>query len=187
MIRKTLHRIADRFPLSPKDDDKLRTYYFVAQVNDRSVTECVKQIDKWAKDSPAPIEIVLRSDGGRIDSGLWFVEEVRHIAKSHDVFTRVGGLAASMAGVMLQAGSERVIGHESRLHLHPPSAGVWDSVHAIGEVYDRLMEQYEQILNIYASRSKLTADQIRAETDARADWYLSPQEALDAGFADSIF
>ena len=187
MIRKALHHVAKRFPLPAEDDDTMRTYYFVAPVNDRSVKECVSTLDKWAKDSPAPIEIVLRSDGGRIDSGLWFVEEVRHIANSHDVFTRAAGLTASMAGVMLQAGTERVIGHESRLHLHPPSASVWDSVHVIGEVYDRLMEQYEQIIGIYASRSKLTADQIRAEVDARADWYLSSQEALDAGFVDAIF
>lgn len=187
MIRKTLDRLSKRFPLSAKDDDRMRTYYFTQDVSTRSVTECIKKLDEWAKESPAPIEIVLHSPGGVVDAGFWFIEEVRHIAKSHDVFTRAAGITASMAGLMLQAGTERIIGHESRLHLHPPSNSVWGNVHEIGEVYDHLVETYDRMLNLYASRGKLTADQIRAEVDARSDWYLSPQEALDAGFADSIF
>nr|WP_238355935.1 ATP-dependent Clp protease proteolytic subunit [Kribbella sandramycini] len=168
-------------------DDELRTYYFDTEVTTRSVSAAVKKLDDWAKESDAPIEIVLHSPGGLVDAGFWFVEEVRHIAKSHEVYTRAAGITASMAGLMLQAGTERIIGHESRLHLHPPSSGVWGNVHEIRETYEHLEETYSRMCELYASRGKLTADEIRAEVDSRCDWYLTPQEALDAGFADSIF
>lgn len=186
MIRKTLDRLAKRFPLSASDDE-MRTYFFDTEVTTRSVSTCVKQLTEWSKASAGPIEIVLHSPGGQVDAGFWFVEEVRHIAKSHDVFTRAAGITASMAGLMLQAGTERIIGHESRLHLHPPSNSVWGNVHEVREVYEHLEESYSRMLDLYASRGKLTADEIRGEVDSRCDWYLTPDEALEAGFVDSIW
>jgi ATP-dependent protease ClpP protease subunit len=186
-IPKFVGNILARVMNVATDDDEPRTYYFTADVTTRTVADCVKQLRKWAADSSAPIEIVLHSYGGAVDAGLWFVEEVRHLTRTHHVVTRVAGISASMAGVMLQAGTRRLIGHESSLHLHPPSTGVYGSIHEIGEVYDRIASQYTQLVNVYARRSHLTADDIRTEMDARADWYLTPDEALEYGFVDAVW
>jgi ATP-dependent protease ClpP protease subunit len=187
-IPKTLGRALEKLVTVTTDDDaKLRTYVFDSDVTVRSVSACLKQINEWAAKSHAPIEIVLHSDGGDCDSGFRFIEEVRHLRRTHTVTTRASGLAASMAGLMLQAGSVRRIGHETELHLHPPSTSAFGNVHTIREAADHLDRTYDRMIALYASRSKLSADEIREEVDARSDWYIPAREAIEYGFADELF
>ncbi|WP_405061919.1 ATP-dependent Clp protease proteolytic subunit [Kribbella sp. NBC_01505] len=186
-IPKAVGRVLERLISVAEDDTTLRTYVFDSNVNVRSVSACLKQLNEWAAASKAPIEIVLHSPGGDVDSGFRFIEEVRHLRRTHTVTTRASGLAASMAGLMLQAGSVRKIGHESTLHLHPPSSGVWGNVHEIREKADRLGLMYDRMIALYAGRGNLSADEIRREVDSRIDWYIPARQAIELGFADELF
>lgn len=185
-IPKPVGRVLERI-MTVTDDSKLRTYVFDSEVTVRSVSACLKQLNEWAGKSKAPIEVVFHSPGGNCDAGFRFIEEVRHLRRTHLVTTRASGIAASMAGLMLQAGSVRKIGHESTLHLHPPSTSAWGNVHDFRETTARLELTYDRMLAIYATRSHLTADEIREEVDARCDWYIPAREAIDLGFADELF
>lgn len=188
-IPKPVGRVLERLVNVTTEDTKLHTYVFDSNVNIRSVSACLKQLNEWAADSSAPIEIVLHSWGGDVDAGFRFIEEVRHLRRSHTVTTRASGMAASMAGVMLQAGSVRRIGHETTLHIHPPSMNAgYANVHSLRETSERLELMYDRLISTYAIRSKLTPDEIREEIDSRGDWYIPARDAIDVyGFADELF
>src|SRR5574341_658348 len=115
---------------------------------------------------------------------LWdFLLELRQ--RGHKLTTVARGYAASMAGILLQAGDERVIGPESWLLIHEASFGV---VGSYGEVEDRVewvKKIQARILDIFASRSKLSRSQIKRRWH-RKDWWLDSDEALKLGFVDRI-
>lgn len=103
----------------------------------------------------------------------------------HHLTTRTVGMAASMGGVLLQAGDWRVMAPESFLLVHEIAAG---AVGKIGEIEDEmklLQKMSERILAIYASRSTLTAKAIATKWK-RTDWWLNATEALELGLVDEI-
>ena len=79
-----------------------------------------------------------------------FIQELR--AKGHKITTGSLGMAASMAGILLQAGDVRWIGHQSWVMIHRAAFG------AIGKTYEvedevKLVKRIEErILNIVNSK-----------------------------------
>lgn len=186
-IPKPVGRALARLISVTSEDATLRTYVFDTAVHVRSVSACLKQLNEWAADSKAPIEIVLHSPGGDVDAGFRFIEEVRHLRRTHTITTRAAGQTASMAGLMLQAGATRKIGHESILHIHAPSKGCYGNVHDFRLALERLEGYYDRMIALYAIHSTLSADEIRDEVDSRGDWYIPAREAISLGFADELF
>ncbi len=95
------------------------------------------------------------------------------------------GMAASMGGILLQAGDKRVIGSESVLLVHEISFGAGGK---IGEVEDEVAFAKmltQRVLKIFANRTKMTARQIDAKWK-RKDWWMDSDEALKLGFVDEI-
>ena len=94
-------------------------------------------------------------------------------------------MAASMAGVLLQAGDVRWLGHQSWLMIHRAAFG------AIGKTYEvedevRFIKRIEdRIVDIFTSRSKLTKNKIRRNWD-RKDWWIDADESLELKLIDEI-
>ena len=94
-------------------------------------------------------------------------------------------MAASMAGILLQAGDVRWIGHQAWLMIHRAAFG------AIGKTYEiedevKLVKRIEgRILDIFTSRSKLTRHKIVRNWD-RKDWWIDADEALEMGLVDEV-
>ena len=94
-------------------------------------------------------------------------------------------MAASMAGILLQAGDVRWIGHQAWMMIHRAAFG------AIGKTYEvedevRLVKRIEQrIVDIFTSRSKLTNQKIKRNWD-RKDWWIDADECLQLGLVDEI-
>jgi ATP-dependent protease ClpP protease subunit len=161
-------------------------YVFSSGVHGESVDACLKQLWSWVHDGREFVEVQFYSDGGHCDAGLRFLDEVARMRRVAHVTTRVSGFAGSMAGVMLQAGTRRVMGTYSTLHLHPPAGGTWGNARALQEQLDRTNRYEELAWRAYAERSRLTADQIRERVWEQDDLFLSAEEALELGFIDEI-
>jgi ATP-dependent protease ClpP protease subunit len=104
-------------------------YYFSEAVTTRSVDECIGQLTVWqrlaadAETKPA-IEIVITSPGGSVIAGMVLYDFIQTIRRAgHYVTTSCLGMAASMGGILLQAGDRRVMGKEAYLLIHEVSAG----------------------------------------------------------------
>jgi len=168
-------------------DEEARVFQFDGPVGASSVKTCISTLSRWARLTPeCDIEIVFNSPGGSVIDGfaLWdFLTSLK--SAGHKLTTVCRGMAASMAGILLQAGDVRVIGSESVLLIHEISFGAGGK---IGEVEDEVAFAKmltQRVLRIFEKRSNLSAAQIDRRWK-RKDWWLDSDEALKLGFADEI-
>lgn len=168
-------------------DEENHLYRFSRDVNESSVAGCMKKLTEWHRGNPkCDIEIVFSSPGGSIIDGFELFDFIQDLRNSgHKVTTGSLGMAASMAGILLQAGDIRWIGHQSWMMIHRAAFG------AIGKTYEvedevRLVKRIEErILDVFISRSKLTKQKIKRNWD-RKDWWIDADECLTLGLADEI-
>lgn len=154
--------------------------------------------DKWIdalthwslRDPGEPVTINISSPGGSVTDGLALFDTIMRLRRlGHHVTTRGMGLVASMAGVILQAGDERIMDERAKLLIHEGSQNFSKGTSmTAGEMEDaqffgKLLR--EDILNIYAARSNLSKTQIKNRW-ARRDWVLTAEEALKYGFVDKV-
>lgn len=162
-------------------------YTFDGEVSGTSVKACIDQLTKWERLHPkVGIEIVFNSPGGSVLDGMAlfdFIQSLRH--KGHKITTVAYGYAASMAGILLQAGDVRIIGRESYILIHEISFGTMGK---IGEVEDEVAfinKIQNRVLDIFAARCKLTKRQLKHKWQ-RKDWWLDSSEAIRDGFVDKV-
>ena len=168
-------------------DERNQLYRFSKDVSYSSVRTCMSILTGWHRRDPkCDMEIIFSSPGGSIIDGFElfdFIQELR--SKGHKVTTGSLGMAASMAGILLQAGDVRWIGHQSWMMIHRAAFG------AIGKTYEvedevRLVKRIEErIVDIFTSRSRLTNQKIKRNWD-RKDWWIDADECLVMGLVDEI-
>lgn len=168
-------------------DSRNHVYQFDGAVSGTTVKPCIATLSVWSRVDPGcPITIIFNSPGGSVIDGfaLWdFLASLKR--QGHHLTTVCRGMAASMAGVLLQAGDKRVIGSESVLLVHEISFGAGGK---IGEVEDEVAFAKmltQRVLKIFAAKTNLTAKQIDSRWK-RKDWWMDSDEALKLGFADEI-
>jgi ATP-dependent protease ClpP protease subunit len=174
------------------------TYRFLGVVDEHAVKDAIDELTVWDRLDPVcPIELIFNSPGGSAIDGMDlfdFVQELR--AKGHYVTTAARGYAASMGGILLQAGDLRVMGREAYVLIHQVSAGI---VGKIGDIKDEMIflnKMSERIISIFADRAAqagragtasqpLTRRQI-ANGWERKDWWLDSGECLKYGLVDAV-
>lgn len=175
-------------------DELHHVYVFDQEVDERSVKNCIQQLTTWSRQDPGcDVEIQINSPGGAIFDGFALIDFLRDFReKGHKVTIIALGMAASMAGVILQAASEgeRVMGENCLLLIHEGSMGV---VGDFGEVQDRVKMMgilHERILSLFEARArkqnkKTTKAFIRSRWK-RKDWWLTADDARKFGFVDRV-
>lgn len=168
-------------------DEENHLYRFSKDVSHHSVQDCMSKLTQWHRGDPkCDMEIIFSSPGGSIIDGFElfdFIQELR--SKGHTVITGSLGMAASMAGILLQAGDVRWIGHQAWMMIHRAAFG------AIGKTYEvedevRLVKRIEErCLDIFVSRSKLSKTKIKRNWD-RKDWWIDADEAVALGLVDEV-
>jgi Vilmaviridae head maturation protease len=164
-----------------------RVYLFNKEVDDSSTNACMNRLALWSRIDPGcDIEIVFSSPGGYVISGMALFDYIRQMRdQGHYITTSCLGYAASMAGILLQAGNERIMGREAYILVHEVSSIAWGKFGEIEDemIFMRMMQS--RILDIFAERTKLSKKQIENKWK-RKDWWLDSDEALKFGFVDSI-
>jgi ATP-dependent Clp endopeptidase proteolytic subunit ClpP len=163
------------------------TYAFNAVVAESSVRTCMNRLAEWSRNEPGcAIEIVFNSPGGNVIDGFALFDYILMLRSAgHHVTTTGLGMAASMAGILLQAGDKRVMGSEAWLLIHQGSFGAVGSVGEVEDTVEWVKRIQRRILAIFAARSNLSEAQI-ARRWHRKDWWLSSDEALKLGFIDEV-
>lgn len=128
------------------------------------------------------ILVVINSPGGSIFDGIAITNALRsHPAR---VVTRVDGLAASIASVIVQAGDERVMSPGAQMMIHRASGvsiGDADTMLQMAELLDR---QDAVIAGLYVERGGQPIDDVKRWM-ADETWY-DADEAVMAGLADRV-
>lgn len=150
---------------------------FESGVTDKSVASELKGMDK-----AQPIAVYINSFGGSVKHGLGIYNQLKTWQAGVNV--RVDGLAASIASVIAMAGTEIVMTRGSRMMIHRPWTMAEGTAEDFRQVADQLDTSQEAIEQIYAHRTGLDADKLRAMVDAET-WMLG-QQAVDMGFATAF-
>lgn len=164
-----------------------RIYTFYDPVKAPSVTKCMEEIGNWSRrDAGQNIKIVLNSPGGAVLDGLALYDYLLEIRRQgHHVEVVTLGVAASMGGVILQAGDVRTMGRNSWLLIHEVGTGSTGTISEIEEDLEFSKRLQDNIVEILAARSTLTSKSIKLKWKKK-DWWLNAQEALDLELIDQI-
>lgn len=151
----------------------------------------MQTLGMWARRSPdalaaGPFTIEIGSPGGEVMPGLALIDYIRALrAKGYIINTHGFGEIASMAAVLLQAGSTRSISENSYILLHEPSTmsqGTSTKMRDESRWIDRIENRLASLL---AERSSLSVEEIKRGWHRR-DWWLDAEEALHYGFVDEV-
>ncbi len=137
-----------------------------------------------AEDPDKEIMLYINSPGGLVTAGLAIYDTIQYIKP--DVCTICVGQAASMAAVLLAAGTKgkRYALRHSRIMLHQPIGafqGQATEVEIQAKEILRLREILNKILSKHTGQSKEKIAQ-----DTERDFYMSAEEALEYGIIDKI-
>lgn len=168
-------------------DEHHRIYVFDQAVGSKTVTDCIQRLAEWSRIDPkCNIEIVFNSPGGSVIDGMALYDYLTQLkAQGHNLVTSSLGMAASMAGILLQAGNTRRMGSEAWLLIHQGSFGAGGSVGQVEDTVEWVKKIQVRILDIFAAKSNLSKAQIKTRWH-RKDWWLDSDEALKLGFIDEI-
>lgn len=184
-MRLELARENERIRMA--DDFHNFTYRFNHSVTTATARAAVEQLIEWHRlDPTAEIIFHIDSPGGGIIEGFHLYDTIMDLrGQGHKVITVSRGMAASMGGVLLQAGDQRLMGKRASMLIHEAQFG---AIGTWGEVEDQVefvKKLQDRILDILSERSKMTKQQIKRRW-SRTNWWLSAEEALEHGFIDGI-
>ncbi|MGZ6854806.1 MAG: ClpP family protease [Mycobacteriaceae bacterium] len=164
-----------------------RVYTFIGAVRGDTVHSCMSTLGKWSRAEPGcGITIVFNSPGGSVIDGLALYDHLIELRQlGHRITTVARGMAASMGGILLQAGDERIVGPNAHVLIHEISSGAVGKFSEIEDEIAFLKKLQDHCVNILAERSTLTARQIKSKW-RKTDWWLGADEAVKFGFADRI-
>lgn len=152
---------------------------FEGCVSARNVVEQLNGLD-------APELLVhINSYGGRIDEGLAIYNALR--AYRGNVTTRVEGVAASIASVIMMGGSRVEIARGGMVMIH----GAWQFAEGNSEdlksAAEGLDKADQSLAEIYARKTGRPAAEELARIKAGGDRWYTADEAVAEGYADAIY
>jgi len=179
----------DRYEAEMAGNEHHHVYEFNSVVNTSSVKECMTKLTEWHRRAPGcAIEIIFNSPGGEIIPGMALFDHILEMrAQGHEVTTVALGYAASMAGILLQAGSKRVAGREAWVLIHEVSSWAQGKVGDMEDEVKFLKRLQKRVLHIFAERSDgKISEQALARKWHKTDWWLDSDECLQLGIVDEI-
>ncbi len=164
-----------------------KVYAFNDPVSSSSVGACISQLNIWTRTDPeCNIEIIFNSPGGGVIDGMALYDYFQALRRAgHKLTTVTFGMAASMAGILLQAGDVRVIGAESYVLIHEISTGAIGKIGEIEDVVEFTKKIQKRVLAIFALRSKKPVSYFEKHW-RRKDWWLDSDECVKLGIVDEV-
>ncbi len=132
--------------------------------------------------APDDITVRINSLGGLLFDGFAIYNALKSSPRKVTVI--VDGVAGSIASVIAMAGDKIIMAENAVMMIHKPSDGTYGDATALRTVADRLDFLQRQLVQIYASRTGMSEDELHPLLDAET--WMSAQEALDMKFIDEI-
>lgn len=130
------------------------------------------------------ISIYVNSPGGSVYAGLGIYDTMQFIQS--DVATICTGMAASMAAVLLVAGTEgkRSALPHSRVMIHQPLGGARGQASDIEITAREIMKLKKELYTIISDHSHTDFDKVWADSDR--DYWMTANEAKEYGMIDNV-
>jgi len=137
-----------------------------------------------SSDPSKDVQIYINSPGGGVYAGLGIYDTIQYITP--DVATTCTGIAASMAAVLLAAGTKnkRAALKHSRVMIHQPMGGAQGQVSDIEITFKEITKLKNELYQILASHTGKTLKRI--EKDSDRDYWMRSEEAKEYGMIDRV-
>jgi ATP-dependent Clp endopeptidase proteolytic subunit ClpP len=164
-----------------------QVFNYFGEVNSSRVETIMNDLGLWSRARPgSPLTVVFNSPGGLVQDGLALYDFLLHLRQQgHHLTTIAMGRAASMGGVLLQAGDRRVISPNAFILIHEVSAGTNGTVSEMEDSVNFFKRLQSKTVKILAHRADITEMQLRRRWK-KTDWWLDADEAIALKFADFI-
>ncbi len=162
-----------------------RIIFIDEEISDHTASVVVAQmLFLEAQDPDKDINVYINSPGGAVTAGFAIYDTMRFIKP--DVSTICVGMAASMAAVLLAAGSKgkRFALPNSEIMIHQPLGGAQGQASDLKINADHILKVRDRLNHILAEASGQKLSVIERDTDR--DNYLSAEEAVKYGLVDRV-
>lgn len=171
-------------------------YAFYKGVTPKTANQLLHAMEKWHHHNPAgKWTILMNSEGGNEYAGYSVIDQLRGYSTrgggTHWVEIRVSGIAASMAGMVLQVADHRVMGRYSQMMIHKGNVNFGCTPLTMDELLDQAdrwgRHSIDRMINVYLERTDLITRPEMLAKIRRKDWWISAEDAVNKwGFADEI-
>lgn len=162
-----------------------RIIFLNGQVDTATADSIVAQLLHLESSDPdKDISLYINSPGGSVTDGLAILDTMNFI--KCDVSTICIGMCASMAAVLLSAGTKgkRIALPNSEVLIHQPMGGAQGQQTEIAIVAEQILKTRERLNKILADNTGQDLKTIQADTER--DNYMTAEEALEYGIIDRI-
>ena len=166
---------------------KDRIVFIGAPIDDYVANSVIAQLLFLQMEDPKKdIHLYINSPGGSVTDGMAIYDTISFL--NCDVVTYCIGLCASMATVLLAAGTpgKRNALPHSRVMIHQPSGGAGGQATDMQIQVDEILKMKKNLTQIYVNHN--SAGKLFEELEAamERDNFMSAQEAVDFGLADKV-
>lgn len=162
-----------------------RIIFLGTEINDYTANTIQAQLLYLDSTDPGKdISIYLNSPGGSVTAGLGIYDTMQFITS--DVATICTGMAASMAAVLLVAGSEgkRSALPHSRVMIHQPLGGVQGQASDIEIEAKEIMKFKKELYTIISNHSHTPFEKVWNDSDR--NYWMNAEEAKEYGMIDQV-
>jgi ATP-dependent Clp protease protease subunit len=164
---------------------KDRIVFIDSEINDVTANLIIAQLLFLEGEEPdRDIFLYINSPGGLITAGLAIYDTMQYVRS--DVSTICIGQAASMAAVLLAAGTKgkRYALPNARLMIHQPLGGAQGQATDI-EIAAKEINRYRELIeNILMHHTGQNRERIHKDADR--DFFMSAEEAAEYGLVDEV-
>ena len=164
---------------------KDRIIFVTGEIEDHMANLIIAQLLFLESEDPdKDVHLYINSPGGSVSAGLAIYDTMQYIRP--DVSTICVGMAASMASVLLAAGTKgkRFALPHSRVMIHQPLGGAQGQATDIAIHAREILRVREEMNNILALHTGKTPAQIQEDTER--DHFMISMEAKEYGLVDQV-
>jgi ATP-dependent Clp protease protease subunit len=161
-----------------------RFIVIAGEINSRLANSVITRLIALAADSEAPINLLISSPGGHVESGDAIHDVVRFIAAPVNMIG-TGWVASAATHIYLAAPKERRFATENtRFLIHQPSGGSGGTAADIAIQAREIVKMRERIAAVIAKETGQPLERVREDIDR--DYWMSAAEAVDYGIVGRI-
>ncbi|WP_424494897.1 ClpP family protease [Salinimicrobium sp. GXAS 041] len=161
-----------------------RKVFLWGQVDEKSAKHVIERMLFLDAQSNDEIEFYISSPGGYVTSGFAIYDTM--LSLNSPVSTICSGLAASMASILLSAGTKgrRFVQPHAKVMIHQPSGGAQGQASNIEIQAAEILKIKEQSARILAENCGQDYEKILK--DFNRDYWMDASESLEYGIVDAI-
>ena len=135
-------------------------------------------------DRTRDVQLYINSPGGGVYAGLGLYDTMQFVTP--DIATICTGIAASMAAVLMSAGSpgKRSALKHSRIMMHQPSAGAAGQASDVEITVNEVRKIKQELYDILSNHTGQTVERIAK--DSNRDYWMTSEEAKNYGLIDEV-